>query len=106
MHARITWGRVKEGRWDEYEAAYRELLLGHEEEIPGLRGRLLVRDLADQDAGGTVSLWDDAEAAQAYDGGDLRAKVMSRFEGLFSGDFVTHICEVRSSSGEFELGRD
>jgi heme-degrading monooxygenase HmoA len=94
VHARITWGSVKPGHWDKFEAAYREALLstGRPE---GLRGRLLVRDTEEVDSGGTVSLWDDERTLRAYEEGELRARVLPSLEEHFEGDFHTHCCEVR-----------
>jgi heme-degrading monooxygenase HmoA len=100
MHVRITWGRVKPGRWEDYEAAYQRIVVQGEGDVPGLRGRLLVRDVDDPDSGGTLSLWDSAEAARDYEQGDLRASVLPQLEEFFSGDFVTHVCEARVARGE------
>lgn len=94
MHARITWGTVKPGHWELFEAAYREVLL--EAGRPdGLRGRLLVRDTDDTDSGGTISLWDDEDSLRAYEQGELRARVLPSLDEHFDGAFHTHCCEVR-----------
>lgn len=94
MHARITWGRVKPGRWDDYEAIYRgELLTGGKPQ--GLRGRALVRDVNDPDSGGTISFWDTEEDLVAYEEGELRAEILPKMQDHFNGDFHTHQCEVR-----------
>jgi heme-degrading monooxygenase HmoA len=94
MHARITWGRVKPGHWEQFEAAYRRALVetGHPD---GLRGRLLLRDTDERDSGGTVSLWNDEQALRSYEQGELRARVLPSLEEHFDGDFHTHCCEVR-----------
>lgn len=94
MHARITWGRVKEGHWEQFETAYRHELLSAGRP-DGLRGRLLVRDVGDRDSGGTVSLWDDEASLRAYEQGELRARVLPLLEDHFAGEFHTHCCEVR-----------
>ncbi len=94
MHARITWGRVKAGHWDEFEEAYRRELLAAGRPA-GLRGRLLVRDTDDHDSGGTVSLWETEDDLRAYEQGELRARVLPSLEQHFGGEFHTHCCEVR-----------
>ena len=94
MHARITWGRVKPGHWESYEAAYRHELLAAGRPA-GLRGRLLLRDTEDRDTGGTVSLWDSEADLRNYEQGELRARVLPLLQEHFSGEFHTHCCEVR-----------
>jgi heme-degrading monooxygenase HmoA len=94
MHARITWGRVKPGHWEAYEAAYRRDLVAAAPP-EGLRGRLLVRDTDDRDSGGTVSLWETEADLRAYETGELRARVLPTLQEHFSGEFHTHCCEVR-----------
>jgi heme-degrading monooxygenase HmoA len=94
MHARITWGRVKPGAWEAYEATYRRQLLTAERPA-GLRGRLLVRDTEDRDSGGTVSLWETEADLRAYEDGELRARVLPQMQEHFGGEFHVHRCEVR-----------
>lgn len=94
MHARITWGTVKAGHWEQFEAVYRSEIAGGERPA-GLRGRLLVRDTEDGDSGGTVSLWESEEDLRAYESGELRARVLPLLEQHFGGTFHTHCCEVR-----------
>lgn len=100
MHMRITWGRVKPGCWDDYEVAYKAGVADVEPAVPGLRGRLLIRDVEDPDAGGTLSLWESADAARAYEEGAVRRSVLPQLEQYFIGEFVTHVCEVRLARGE------
>jgi heme-degrading monooxygenase HmoA len=100
MHVRVTWGRVKPGRWDDYERAYREVVLAGQADAPGLQRRILLRDTQDRDTGGTLSFWDSAQAAADYERGELRSRVLPALQEFFAGDFVTHICEVRAASPE------
>jgi heme-degrading monooxygenase HmoA len=103
MHIRVTWGRVQPGRWDDYEAAYRTVVAEGEQRVPGLRGRMLLRDAADPDSGGTLSLWEDEAAARAYEQGQLRTRVLPQLEQFFTGSFVTHVCELRLARGLLDL---
>ena len=98
MHVRLTWGRVKPGLWHDYEAVYRETLLDEANEVPGLQGRILLRDVADGDTGGTLSFWESADAAQTYEDGDLRSRVLPALEEFFAHDFIIHICEMRGAT--------
>jgi heme-degrading monooxygenase HmoA len=94
MHARITWGQVKAGHWEDYEAAYRQEVLSATRPA-GLRGRLLLRDRDDPDSGATVSLWDTEADMLAYEQGELRTRVLPALEEHLTGKFHMHRCEVR-----------
>jgi heme-degrading monooxygenase HmoA len=94
VHARITWGRVKPGHWDQYEEIYRHGLLAAQTP-EGLRGRVLIRDVDDPDSGGTISLWDTDEDLRAYEEGDVRAEILALMREHFGGTFHAHRCEVR-----------
>jgi heme-degrading monooxygenase HmoA len=95
MYMRIIWGRVRPGQWDRYEEAYKRVL-GPNHDIAGLQGRWLVRDVADRDAGYSVSLWADADAMHAYESSDLfRKTVKTALQPFFVDDFTTTHCEVR-----------
>jgi heme-degrading monooxygenase HmoA len=106
MHVRITWGRVKPESWDEYEAVYQRAVPDDDGSVPGLRGRMLLRDVDDPDTGGTLSLWDSAESARAYEAGDLRREVLPQLEPFFTGEFISHVCEVRSARGDLKRAQD
>jgi len=96
MYMRIIWGRVRPGQWDSYEAAYRKLFLAKRPAIDGLKGRWLVRDLHDPDAGYSVSLWETAEAMRAYETGEFfRTEVKATLQPFFVDDFTTTHGEVR-----------
>ena len=58
MRVRIIYGKLKPGTWDAYETAYKEAMQ-RAGEIPGLRARWLTRDVANPDAGYSISLWED-----------------------------------------------
>lgn len=103
MHLRITWGRLTPGSWENFEHDYRRLVVDGEADVPGLRGRMLLRDNIDGDTGGTLSLWDSAEAAQAYEDGEVREQVLPHLKQHFAGNYISHICEVRVANGDLSI---
>ena len=50
MYARIAWGKVKPGSWEEYERIYRDEILPGSRDVKGLRFRELLRGTDDPDA--------------------------------------------------------
>jgi heme-degrading monooxygenase HmoA len=93
MYMRISWGRVDPGKWDEYEAAFKEGVAAAGA-VPGLRGRVLGRDLDDRDSGYSLSLWDSAEAMEAYETGAAETEILPRIQPFFGGAFTTNRVEV------------
>jgi heme-degrading monooxygenase HmoA len=98
MHMRIIWGKIRAGQWDRYEAAYRKVFLANTPAIEGLRGRWLVRDVSDPDAGYSVSVWETADAMKKYETGTFfKTHVKPTLQPFFVDDFETTHCEVRVS---------
>ncbi len=64
MHMRITWGRLKADCWEDFERIYIEASRSRED-VKGLRGHILARDVADPDAGYTISIWEDEDSMLA-----------------------------------------
>lgn len=96
MYMRIVWGRIRPGQWKRYEEAYKAALRPGREHIRGLKGRWLVRDLDDRDAGYSVSLWESTEAMERYETSEFfRRKVKPALQPFFVDDFSTAHCEVR-----------
>jgi len=96
MYMRVVWGKVRSGQWEQYEEAYKNVLRPGAENIRGLKGRWLARDLDDPDAGYSVSLWESTDAIKRYKARDFfRHKVMPALQPFFVGDFTTTHCEVR-----------
>lgn len=103
MDMYITWGRVKPGRWSEYERLFVEA----EAAIPSVaapRARWLLRDLDDPDAGFAISLWESAEAMSHFAASPLiGAMRVNKFSEVFMGEYERHRCDVRvSSAGALE----
>jgi heme-degrading monooxygenase HmoA len=89
----ITWGRVKEGMWSEYERQFLQsdaTSLG----FKGLKCRWLLRDLDDADAGFSISLWESAAELDKYRTA-IRDSRESQSKALFVNDYSRHECEVR-----------
>jgi len=96
MFMRIVWGRVRAGQWDQYEEAYKKALRPGSQNIKGLRGRWLVRDIDNPDAGFSVSLWDSMEAIKRYENSEFfRSKVLPALRPFFVDDFTATHGEVR-----------
>ena len=100
MFLRVIRGKLKSGKWDEYERAY---LAAVEAAGPveGLCGRWLTRDIDDPDCGTTISLWASVEAMQAYEKSDLlKNKIQARLTPYFSGQYETARSRVRFAEGD------
>jgi heme-degrading monooxygenase HmoA len=90
MYLRISWGRVSPGRWDEYEAAFKEAVEAAGA-VPGLRARVLYRDVDDPDTGYSLSYWDSAEAMDGYEtSAAVHDEILPRIQPFFGGAFTTN----------------
>jgi heme-degrading monooxygenase HmoA len=93
MYMRISWGRVNPGQWEEYERAFLQAL-ADAGPIDGLVGRTVSRDLDDPDTGYSVSVWETAEAMEAYERGVSPNAIVPKIKEFFTGAFVTNKLEV------------
>lgn len=94
MFARISWGKIQPGKWDEFETAFKQAV-GKAGAQPGLKGRMLLRDVNDKDAGFTLSIWENEQVMRAYEGSDTMKKVvLPAIEPFFIGQYNTTFCEV------------
>lgn len=93
MYMRIAWGRVDPGRWDEYEAAYRQgaAAAGRPE---GLVSHRLLRDIDDPDTGYTLLLWDSEESMKAYEHSVNMETRLEPIAPFFPAAFVVNRLEV------------
>ena len=94
MIMRITWGKVKPGKWDEYEQVYREVV-AKRRGTKGLRSRWLVQDTSDRNAGYAVSLWESAEDLKAYEESALLKQIYEDLQPFFTGEFSTSRYDVK-----------
>jgi heme-degrading monooxygenase HmoA len=97
MVIRITWGRLRAGSWSEFERTYRVKVSEAKtrKTVKGLRGRLLVQDSADKDAGLAISLWDNSADMETYEQSEMYQKIMATFQPFFVGEYKTYRCEVK-----------
>jgi heme-degrading monooxygenase HmoA len=94
MVIRITWGRLRAGAWSEFERTYRAKV-SEGKTVKGLRGRLLVQDSADKDAGFAMSLWENLADMETYEQSELYQEVMATLQPFFVGEYKTYRCEVK-----------
>ena len=94
MVIRITWGRLCAGVWSEFERTYRAKV-SEGKTVKGLRGRWLVQDSADKDAGFAMSLWENLADMETYEQSELYQEVMATFQPFFVGEYKTYRCEVK-----------
>ena len=91
MIMRISWGKVRDGKWKDYERFWKENA-AKTKGTPGLKGRWLSRD--GENAGYSVSVWETREAHDEY---VKNAPHFSQVPDFFIGQFITDICEVSAS---------
>ena len=99
MFIRITWGKLKPGAWDDYEAAFRKVMpqtMG----APGIRGRWLIRDLDEKDAGYSIAMFESERDMRAYtENADVRAAIRQALDPFHTGEYTTKHCEVTLELG-------
>ena len=102
MHVRMVWGRLKRGKWEEYEQYFNERIIGSTKRtVEGLQGRQLLRSSENLDEGISLSLWDSLEAMQHYEQSPQRQESVKSTEHLHVGDYWVKHFEVRlSTDGE------
>ncbi len=95
MIMRITWGKLHPGKWDDFEQAYKSTVATQGKNIKGLRGRWLIRDTDDADAGFSVSLWDNEADMRTYEQSPLYQQLVTPLQPFFIGEFKTYHGEVK-----------
>jgi heme-degrading monooxygenase HmoA len=100
MIARITWGKIKPGKWAEYARFWNEYATAAKG-VAGSRGRVLLRDDGDKDSGYSISFWDSAADFEAHERmhEPLHA-AMEKLRDCFVGQYVTTVTEVSGSTME------
>ncbi len=94
MLMRVTWGKIKPGKWDEYERLW-NAYAARTQGAPGLKTRYLLRDTESPSAGYSISLWEKAGDFEAFKKTEPTSKDM---EDCFIGQYVTTVCDVRGAA--------
>ncbi len=95
MWARVAWGKVKPGTWDEYERVYRELILPASRNVTGLRFRELLRGADDPNEGISLTLWDSREDMEAYERSGTYQGFLERVKEFYVGEYWIKHFDVR-----------
>jgi heme-degrading monooxygenase HmoA len=95
MWARVAWGKVKPGTWDEYERVYRELILPASRNVTGLRFRELLRGADDPNEGISLTLWDSREDMEAYERSATYQDFLERVKEFYVGEYWIKHFDVR-----------
>jgi heme-degrading monooxygenase HmoA len=99
MFIRITWGKLKPGAWDDYEAAFKKVMpqtMG----APGVRGRWLIRDLDEKDAGYSIAMFESERDMRSYtENAEVRAAIRQALDPFHTGEYTTKHCEVKVELG-------
>jgi heme-degrading monooxygenase HmoA len=94
MFARINWGKIQTGKWDEFERVFRETVAKAGAQ-PGLKGRILFRDINDPDSGFTLSFWETEQDMRNYETSDTMLNlVLPAIEPFLPGEHNTTFVEV------------
>ena len=95
MFARLAWGKVKPGTWDEYERIYHEEILPATREVKGLSLRELLQGADDPDEGISLTLWESREDLDAYERSSLHQDMVDRARAFYVGEFWVKHFDVR-----------
>ncbi len=95
MLARVAWGKVKPGAWEEYERIYREEILPASHGVKGLRFRELLRGTDDPNEGISLTLWDSREALEEYERGETYRHFVERVKQFYVGEYWIKHFDVR-----------
>ena len=98
MYARVHWGKIKPGMWDDYEKYYNEKVVKSTEGMAGFRGRRLLRGVEDAEEGISISLWETSESLEQYVNSQERKNLGKDAERLYSGEYWVKHFEIRSST--------
>lgn len=99
MFMRISWGRIKAGKWDEYEKRF-DRLAAAQTASGGPKRRWLVRDIDDKDAGFAISVFDTEAEMRAWSNDPAaRERTQKEMSDLYVGDYRVRQCEVRRQLG-------
>ncbi len=61
MVVRMFWGKLRLGKWEEYERYYNETVVPTTAKMEGFRGRQLLRSLENPDEGISLTFWENSQ---------------------------------------------
>ena len=94
MYMRIVWGRILPGKWDEFEAAFKTAM-ANRGELQGLQNHWLARDQNDENAGYSITLWDNESDMKVFWDSQKRMEVMAPLEPFYVNQFTITHCSVK-----------
>jgi heme-degrading monooxygenase HmoA len=95
MFARVAWGKVKPGTWEEYEQLYRDEILPNTRGVRGLVFRELLRGADDPDEGISLTLWQSREDLDAYEQSEVYNRIVDRARAYYAGEYWVKHFDVR-----------
>ena len=90
---RVTWGKIKPGKWDEFERLWREFA-DRTADTKGLKTRYILRDTETDNAGYTIAVWESQADFDVY---VKNRPSMKEMEDCFVGQYVATMCELRGA---------
>ena len=95
MIARVAWGKVKPGTWEQYEQLYRDEILPKSREVKGLHFRELLQGADDPNEGISFTLWESREDLDAYEASSLYESLVDRARAFYVGEYWVKHFDVR-----------
>jgi heme-degrading monooxygenase HmoA len=95
MLARVAWGKVKPGSWDDYERIYRDAIVPASRGVKGLHFRELLSSTEDPNEGISLTLWESREDMEAYEAGATYQGFLQRVTPFYVGEYWIKHFEVR-----------
>jgi heme-degrading monooxygenase HmoA len=99
MYARIIWGKILPGKWNEYEKAYKAAI-AKRGPVKGLVVQWLAQDESDTDAGYSISVWQTKEAMTDYVASKQHENTASSLKSYFVNQYTATHCAIK----HFERG--
>lgn len=95
MFARVAWGKVKPGTWEDYERVYKEEIVPASRGVKGLRFRELLRGTDDPNEGMSLTLWESREDFEAYEQSATYQGFVDRVRQFYVGEYWIKHFDVR-----------
>ena len=95
MFARVAWGKVKPGTWQEYEQFYHDEVIPKTRDLKGLVFRELLQGADDPNEGISLSLWESREDLEAYERSDVYGRITEQGRAFYIGEFWVKHFDVR-----------